>query len=265
MKIAFIGAGNMATAMIKGIINNGFVNQKDIFVSDKDSEKLKNISAFGVNTANDNKKAAEIGDIIVLAVKPNIIKYVLDEIKHIENLDKKIVVTIAAGISFSFVSHGLNDNAKVVRIMPNTPAMVSSGMTAVCRNPELSDSEINTVAEMCKTFGEVVIVDEKQIDAVTAVSGSGPAYIYMIIEAMADGGVLCGLPRDVAYTLAAQTVFGSAKMVMDTGLHPGALKDMVCSPGGTTIDAVYSLEKSGIRGAMIEAVKKCAEKSERLK
>lgn len=265
MKIAFIGAGNMATAMIKGILDNHFVNQEEIYVSDTDSDKLMQISALGINICKNNIDAAKNGDLVVLAVKPNCIKKVLTSISNIDMLKDKIIVSIAAGISTAFISQILGESAKVVRIMPNTPAMVSAGMSAVCKNPALSEDEMNKVIGMCETFGKVVLVDEKQIDAVTAVSGSGPAYIYMIIEAMADGGVLCGLPRDIAYTLAAGTVLGSAKMVLDTGIHPGSLKDMVCSPGGTTIEAVYSLERSGVRGALIEAVKKCAEKSERLK
>ena len=145
--------------------------------------------------------------------------------------------------------------------MPNTPAMVGEGMIALCENPAVSEDELNMAKAMFDAVGKTVVIKENLIDAVIGVSGSGPAYIYMVIEAMADGGVLCGLPRDAAYTLAAQTVLGSAKMVLETGIHPGKLKDMVCSPGGTTIEAVAALENAGIRAAFVDAVKAAAEKS----
>lgn len=261
LNIAVLGAGNMATAIIRGILNNGFVNQSEVFVSDKNAAARERVAALGVHTYEENLKAAECGELILIAVKPNVVPVVLEELRRLQGIENKVIVSIAAGVTMDCLSKGLEGKAKVVRVMPNTPAMVGEGMSAICRNPLLSTEETEQVLALFSTLGKAILVDEKQIDAVTAVSGSGPAYVYMIIEAMADGGVLCGLPRETAYTLAAQTVLGSAKMVLESGEHPGALKDKVCSPGGTTIEAVYALEQAGLRPAMIDAVKRCAEKS----
>lgn len=259
MKIGFIGAGNMATAIIKGIINNGFVNCSDVYVSDRDVAKLDEIKKIGVNVSTDNICTAAQADMVVFCVKPGIVPAVAKEVA--DSVKGKIVVSIAAGVSIAKIAAILGADEKIVRVMPNTPAMVGEGMIALCENPAVSEDELNMAKAMFDAVGKTVVIKENLIDAVIGVSGSGPAYIYMVIEAMADGGVLCGLPRDVAYTLAAQTVLGSAKMVLETGIHPGKLKDMVCSPGGTTIEAVAALENAGIRAAFVDAVKAAAEKS----
>lgn len=257
MKLSFIGGGNMASAIMGGIIKSGFASASDITVSDMSTEKLTDFSSLGVNTTCDNMVAAENADVIIFAVKPDVLRKILPDFSAFK---KKLFISIAAGVKISELKNALGEKASVIRVMPNTPAMAGEGMTVICES-DVSETHMGIAEKLFSTVGKTIILNEKYIDAVTAVSGSGPAYIYMVIEAIADGGVLCGLPRDVAYTLAAQTVLGSAKMVIETGEHPGVLKDRVCSPGGTTIEAVYSLEQSDIRGAFIEAVKKCADKS----
>ncbi len=257
MKLCFIGGGNMASAILKGIIKSGFSSASDITVSDMSAEKLADFSSLGVNTTSNNVSAAENADVIIFAVKPDVLRKILPDFSVFED---KLFISIAAGVKLSELKNALGENSSVIRVMPNTPALAGEGMTVICESG-VSESYMSFAEKLFSTVGKTIILNEKYIDAVTAVSGSGPAYIYMVIEAIADGGVLCGLPRDVAYTLAAQTVLGSAKMVIETGEHPGVLKDRVCSPGGTTIEAVYSLEQSDIRGAFIEAVKKCADKS----
>ncbi len=254
----------MASAIIDGIIRSGVAPAKNINVSDKDISKLDAFKDKGINVFDDNKSATAGCDIIVIAVKPGIVKSVMTEISETHGISEKLIISIAAGVSLDALSGYIGKDAKIIRVMPNTPAMVGAGMSALCKNSFVTDSEMDMAQNLFSTFGRAVIVNEKQMDAVTAVSGSGPAYVYMFIEALADGGVLNGLSRDTAYTLAAQTVLGAAKTVLDTGIHPGALKDMVCSPGGTTIEAVASLENDGFRGSVINAVNVCAEKSSRL-
>ncbi len=264
MKLAFIGGGNMATAIIEGIVKSGFAGTGEISISDKDDLKLKSFKDRGMNVFSDNLEAACDSDIIIVAVKPAVVATVLGELSELKNISDKLIISIAAGVSLAKLSHYMGKEAKFIRVMPNTPAMVGEGMAALCKNSSVSDDEMLLAINMFSTFGKAVCVTEKQMDAVTAVSGSGPAYVYMFIEALADGGVLEGLPRDTAYILAAQTVLGAAKMVLETGIHPGTLKDMVCSPGGTTIEAVASLENDGFRGSIIRAVEVCAEKSSKL-
>ena len=257
MKISFIGGGNMASAILNGILCSGFTSADNITVSDFMPEKLSAFAEKGVNITSDNMVAAENADVILFAVKPDVLRKILPDFAHFEN---KLFISIAAGVKIAELKKGLGKNANVIRVMPNTPATVGEGMTVICES-DAEKAHTDFAVSLFETTGKTLILNEKYIDAVTAVSGSGPAYIYMVIEAMADGGVLCGLPREAAYTLATQTVLGAAKTVLETGEHPGVLKDRVCSPGGTTIEAVYSLEQSDIRGAFIEAVKKCADKS----
>lgn len=259
MKLAFIGGGNMASAILNGIIKSGFISASDITVSDYMPEKLDAFKNQGVNITSDNGKAVESADAVVFAVKPDVLRKILPDFSAFD----KLFISIAAGVKYSELKKGLGEDKRIIRVMPNTPAMAGEGMTVLCES-DVDKNDMDFAVSLFDTVGKTTVLNEKYIDAVTAVSGSGPAYIYMVIEAMADGGVLCGLPRDVAYTLAAQTVLGSAKMVLDSGEHPGVLKDRVCSPGGTTIEAVYSLEQNDIRGAFIEAVKKCADKSKSL-
>ena len=253
MKLCFIGGGNMASAIINGIVKSGFIPAENITVCDLLPEKLSCFKERGINVTSDSLESVKSADVVIFAVKPDVLRKILPTFSGL----KKLFISIAAGVSVDELKGSLGKDADVIRVMPNTPALAGEGMTVICQ----SDADTDFAVKLFSTIGKTLVLNEKYIDAVTAVSGSGPAYIYMVIEAMADGGVLCGLPRDVAYELAAQTVLGSAKMVLETGEHPGVLKDRVCSPGGTTIEAVYSLEKSDIRGAFIKAIKKCADKS----
>ena len=261
--VGFIGAGNMASAIIKGAINSGSIDAKNVRVYDIDTNKTAVLQAeFGVRVANDLPALVYHSDILLLAVKPNVLGAVLEDIKNI--LDNKAVVSIAAGWSGDMIRSVIGADKRVLRLTPNTPLLVGAGMTVFETPHTLTDEEFAFVEKMFASLGLVEQAAQKQMDAVTAVSGSGPAYAFMFIEALADAGVLCGLPRAQAVKLAAQTLLGSAKMVLETGGHPGALKDAVCSPGGTTIEAVKILEESGFRGAIIKAAEQCAKKSQML-
>jgi pyrroline-5-carboxylate reductase len=264
LRLGFIGSGNMANAIIRGIISRGIIRPDHIYAFDVDMDKLKKLSAqLGISVTEDNCQIASKSDIIIIAVKPNAYHEVLSEIKKYLN-ERHILISIAAGITTDLIKQLTDYKCKVVRTMPNTPALAGEGMTAMASNHHLSTEELKTVKDILLTFGKVEEVPESLMDAVTAVSGSGPAYVSMFIEAMADGGVLAGLPRDLAYRLSIQTVIGTAKLLLEWGKHPGEIKDMVCSPGGTTIEAIRRLEKQGFRSAIIEAVNACAIKSQSL-
>lgn len=259
--IGFIGYGNMAQAIIGGIIESKIVPVENIIASKlKISQNQKSRGKFGIYITEDNKEVAQKSDYLVLAIKPFLYEEVLKEIKdHIK--EDAVVISIGAGISSDFLRESLNKDTKFVKTMPNTPAMVREGMTAISPNERLDGNDLDEILEIFNSFGKTEIIDESLMDGFTALCGSSPAYIYMLIEAMADAGVMEGIPRPQAYTMAAQSVLGSAKMVLETGIHPGQLKDNVCSPGGTTIAAVASLEENGFRSAMIKAIKVCADKS----
>lgn len=263
--LGFIGCGNMASAIIGGIVKGGIAKAENIIASDGYKGSLdKAKEFFGIRTAlNDNLAVAKEADIIILAVKPNVYGTVIEEIKDSVK-ENVIIVTIAAGISIDFVEKGFGRKIKVVRTMPNTAALISESMTALCKNKQVSDEEFNKVISIFDGVGKTETIDEKLMEAVVCVNGSSPAYIYMFLEAMGDGGVLQGLPRDKAYKMAAQAMIGAAKMLLDTGKHPGELKDMVCSPAGTTIEAVYSLEKNNFRGTVIEAMVECTKKANKM-
>jgi pyrroline-5-carboxylate reductase len=259
--IGFIGCGNMAQAMIGGIVKSNLVSSEKIMASNPTDKSLNKVKEeYHVLVTNDNKEAAKFSDIIILAVKPYKYFEIINEIKTYLKKDV-VIVTIAAGITLEHMSNELGEGAKVVRTMPNTPALVLQGMSALCANKNVSKEELQEVISVFESFGKVEILEEKLIDIVPAVSGSSPAYVYMFIEALGDGAVLQGMPREKAYRMAAQAVLGAAKMVLETGEHPGKLKDNVCSPGGTTIEAVYTLEKNNFRAAVISAMESCTEKS----
>ena len=263
MKLGFIGSGNMCGAIVDGIVKSGF-EPKDITVSGVLQEQLDSfIEKYGVLTTTDNISVAADSDVLFLCVKPNVIYAVADEIK--ESVGKEtVVVSIAAGQSLEKLQNALGSDTKIVRLMPNTPALVGEGMTAMTYNENVTETEAKEVKKILDSFGKTEIIPEKLMDAVTAVSGSSPAYVFMFIEAMADAAVMGGMPRNQAYTFAAQAVLGSAKMVLETGKCPAELKDMVCSPSGTTIEAVASLERNGFRSAVIDAMKACIDKSKNL-
>jgi len=262
--IGFIGAGNMGKAIINGLISSKLVDRDHIVVSSKTEKTRAGIkSEFGIETFADNSEVALKSDYLILAVKPNMHEEILEEISS-SLRPQTVVITIAAGISIEYLKDKLKKGNKFVKAMPNTPARVGLGMTAISIGDGLEHDEIADVLSIFNSFGKAEIVDEKLMDAVTAVSGSSPAYVYMMIEAMADGAVLQGMKREAAYVFAAQAVMGAAKMVLETGVHPGELKDNVCSPGGTTIEAVSKLEEMGFRAAILEAMKTCAEKSRKM-
>ncbi|NLK23231.1 MAG: pyrroline-5-carboxylate reductase [Clostridiales bacterium] len=260
-KIGFIGCGNMGSAMVGGLIKSGFKNAEDIIVSTHTESSLKKVKEqFNVEVTLDNKEVAKKSDVIILAIKPYMYKDVIEEIKEELKTDK-LIITIAAGITIKNMEYWLGEGYKIVRTMPNTPALVGEAMSAVCPNENVTSEQFEYAKNIFNSFGECVELAEKDFHAFTALCGSSPAYVFVFIEAMADAAVKLGITRAKAYTMAAQSVLGSAKMVLDTGKHPAELKDMVCSPAGTTIDAVLALEKEGFRNAAIEAVVKCAEKS----
>lgn len=263
MKLGFIGTGNMAGAIMGGIIKNQIFRPEEIIgadISEAGREKTK--EAYGIEVTGDNRKAAD-SEVLILSVKP---QYYADAIAEIKDCvrDDQLIITIAPGKTLAWLEEQFGKTVKIVRTMPNTPALVGEGMTAACVNQYVTEEEKAYALKILSSFGKVELVPEHLIDAVVAVSGSAPAYVFMFIEAMADAAVAEGMPRAQAYEFAAQAVYGSAKMVLETGKHPGELKDMVCSPAGTTIEAVRVLEEKGLRSAVIEAMRACADVSRRL-
>lgn len=261
MKLGFIGTGNMASAIMGGIIKNQIIPANEIIGADlfaPGRERAK--EQFGINVTASNKEVVDSAEVIVLSVKPQFYESVITEIKD-DIKDNQIVITIAPGKTLAWLAEKFGKPVKLVRTMPNTPAMVGAGMTAACPNENMTEEEIAYVRTLLESFSRVEIVPERLMDVVVSTSGSSPAYVFMMIEAMADAAVSGGMPRPQAYQFAAQAVLGSAKMVLDTGKHPGELKDMVCSPAGTTIEAVRVLEERGFRSAIFEAMKVCEEMS----
>ena len=264
MKIGFIGLGNMASAMIAGMLEKGIAKPEDIIGSDKFLAARKAAGErFGIGITEDNKQVAAESDVLILAVKPQMLSEVTGEIPG-SIKESTLVISIIAGRTLAQLAEGLGDKVKLVRCMPNTPAMVGAGCSGVCRNEYVTEAEMEKCLELLTSFGIAEEVPEKLMDAVVGVSGSSPAYVFMFIEAMADGAVKAGMPRAQAYRFAAQAVMGSAKLMLETGKHPGELKDMVCSPAGTTIEAVQVLEEMGFRSAVMDAVEACVEKSRNL-
>ncbi len=264
MKLGFIGTGNMASAIMGGIIKNQVIPAEEIIGADlfaPGRERVK--EQFGINVTDSNKEVVEKAEVIVLSVKPQFYASVIAEIKD-DIRENQIIITIAPGKTLAWLGEQFGKAVKIVRTMPNTPAMVGEGMTAACPNEYMKEDEITYVKTLLESFSRVEIIPERLMDVVVSVSGSSPAYVFMMIEAMADAAVSGGMPRPQAYQFAAQAVLGSAKMVLDTGKHPGELKDMVCSPAGTTIEAVRTLEELGFRSAIIEAMKVCEEISKNM-
>lgn len=263
-RIGFIGCGNMAKAMIGAIVESGILEGSYIMASDHYEPSLKEMAdKYRIRTSQDNMEVLQQSDILFLAVKPNMYQGVIEEIRDSIKFEQ-IVVTIAPGKTLEQLEQFFGKEVKILRTMPNTPALVGAGITAICPNRYLMAVEVEMLKKIIATFGLVEEIEEKLFDAVVAVSGSSPAYLFMMIEAMADGAVMQGMPRAQAYRFAAQAMIGSAKMQLETGKHPGELKDMVCSPGGTTIEAVAELEKKGFRAAVIEAMLRCGDKSSKM-
>lgn len=262
-KVGFIGAGNMATAIIGGIVKKGILKPEEMIASRRSADKLQTLKdQYGIDVTCDNREAAK-AEIVVLAVKPQFLAGVLAEIADLVS-ENTVLLSLAAGKTIEWITNGLGKSAKIVRCMPNTPALVLEGCTGVCKNELVTEEEMTKVMNILGSFGKASVVTENLMDAVVGVSGSSPAFVFMFIEAMADGAVLAGMPRAQAYEFAAQTVLGSAKLLLETGKHPGELKDMVCSPAGTTIEGVKTLEECGFRAAVMDAVEACVNKSKSL-
>lgn len=259
--IGFIGAGNMGSAIIGGILHSSLATTSQLIASAHTPATLERIKTkFSIETTLSNETVAERSDILFLAVKPNKFDEVIPQIsKHVKSTC--IVVSIAAGKTIAAIESSFGKEIKLVRAMPNTPALVGEAMSALCTNSSVTADELKQVQTIFNCFGTSEVVPESLIDAVVGVSGSSPAYVYMFIEAMADAAVAEGMPRAQAYKFAAQSVYGAAKMVLKTGEHPGVLKDAVCSPAGTTIEAVAALEQGGFRNTVITAQRACSQKS----
>lgn len=264
LKLGFLGAGKMASALAKGFIHSGLSNADSIIASDPyESARTAIAKEAGIRTTASNLEVLKAADIIILAVKPDQVNAVLAELKP-QFTPKHLLVSIAAGVTLARMEAALPAGARVVRVMPNTPALVGASASAFATGTAASADDAQLVQRLLSSVGVAYAVKESLLDAVTGLSGSGPAYVFLMIEALSDGGVAAGLPRDIATKLAAQTLLGSAKLLLETGHHPGALKDMVTSPGGTTIDGLHELEKGGLRAALINAVRAAADKSKKL-
>jgi pyrroline-5-carboxylate reductase len=262
MKLGIIGAGNMSSAILQGVVKAETFSKDDIYISEIFEEKLARAAKLGVHTTKDNREVVKNSDYVIFGVKPNVILKVMEEVKDL--VSDKVLISIAAGISVASMRDVLGENAKIVRTMPNVPALVGEAMVAVCNADNVSEEEMNIVRGIFDSIGKTAMLPEALINTATATNGSGPAYVFMMIEAMADAAVLHGIPRDTAYLLVEQTILGSAKLALETGEHPGKLKDMVCSPGGTAIEAVYQLETDGFRASLIDAIDCCVKKADRM-
>ena len=264
-KLGIIGAGKMGAALVRGILKAKIYNKNEIIISDIDSDKLHSLkNEHGVKITKDNKELSKSSEITIFAVKPGDIKALLNEIKN-HTSKKKIYISIAAGIKTSFIEKMSGKELKIARVMPNKAAIVQEGAFGIYFNKYIDNRDKDVVQDIFGSLGEVAIVDDENlIDAVTGLSGSGPAFVAIFSEALADAGVKMGLHRDVASKLSFQTILGTAKLMLETNIHPSKLKDMVSSPGGTTITGIHELEKKGFRDAVISAVEASTKKSKEL-
>ena len=263
-KLAVIGAGNMGRAIIGGVVKSGLIPSENVIVSDPYEPGLVRVKEeYNTKTTTDSREAVKEADAILFAVKPNIIGKVFDGVRDLVD-NNKIIISIAAATTIEFMQEKLGDDKKIVRVMPNTPALVGEAMSALSPNQNVNSEDLEYVLGIFNSFGKAEIVPEYLMDSVVGISGSSPAYVFMFIEALADGAVRAGMPRQQAYKFASQSVMGSAKMVLESEKHPGELKDMVCSPGGTTIEAVAILEESNMRSSIIKAVTAAVDKSKEM-
>jgi pyrroline-5-carboxylate reductase len=264
VRFAFIGGGNMAEALIKGLLSGLGVKPQQIMATDVVPERRTYMqTAYGITASADNKHAVQESTVVILAVKPQIMPMILAEIAPVVN-SETLVISIAAGITLQTLQRALGDSRRVVRVMPNTPALVLAGAAGISPGKAATAQDVALVERIFNAVGRAMVVSDEMMDVVTGLSGSGPAFVFALIEGLSDGGVLMGLARPTATLLAAQTVLGAAKMVLETGKHPGELKDMVTSPAGTTIAGMHALESGGLRGLMMEAVRRATERSEAL-
>ncbi len=264
LRLALLGAGNMGEALVRGLLKAGVVEAAQLTVTDKRAERLEHFQkTYGVTAIESNVEAVKTADIIILAVKPQILDRVAREIAdHLQ--DSALIISIAAGVPIAAIASHIGSSARIVRTMPNTCAIVDECATAAAAGPKATEQDVQRVHTIFDAIGMTVEVEEDLLDAVTGLSGSGPAYVFLIIEALADAGVKVGLPRYQAQALAAQTILGSAKMLIETGEHPGVLKDRVTSPGGTAIAGLHTLEEGGLRTTLINAVVAATERSAEL-
>jgi len=263
-ELGIIGTGKIGSALLKRLISTNTIDRSKIIIFDIDENKRNKLSEeFKVESAVSNEELARSSKYILVAVIPQVIDTVLKEIKTIIT-NEQIIISIAAGVSFNHINKFINPSVGLIRIMTNTPALIGAAATAIAHNENIKDHQLEFVKGIFDAVGMVVELEERHLDAVTGLSGSGPAYIFIIIEALADGGVKMGLPRDIAVNLAAQTVLGSAKLLLKTKKHPAELKDMVSTPGGTTITAIHELESAKIRATLISAVEAATIKSKSL-
>ena len=262
MKIGFIGAGNMGKAIIMGALGSGIISPRDLYISRKRPQLSADLAAQGAKIMANNIDLARAVDCVVLAIKPVYTAQVLNEVK--DALAGKLVVSIVAGWTFEMLQSALPEDARFIRVMPNTPLAVGEGMSLISDRYTCSADEFEFVKSVFAAAGKVALVEDRVYVAANGISGCGPAFVYQFIEALADGGVRYGVPRALAYELAAQTLIGAGKMVLETGDHPGKLKDAVCSPGGTTIEGIFALEKGGMRAAVMDAVGATVEKTSKL-
>ena len=264
MKIGFIGGGNMASAIIGGMIEKKVYEADQVMASGKDTASLDNLNKkYGIEVTEDNAQVMENSDVVFLSVKPQVLPYVIEEIAPMVR-ENQLFISIAAGKTIEWIENEFGKEIKLVRVMPNTPALVGEGCTGICANKRVSDEELALAKTIFDSCGTSYLVPEHLMDVVGAASGSGPAFVFMFMEAMADAAVMGGMPRDLAYKMVAQTVLGSGKLLLETEKHPGILKDMVCSPAGTTICGVKVLEESGMRGAIMGALDSCVQKSKKI-
>jgi pyrroline-5-carboxylate reductase len=264
LTIGFLGGGKMAAALAKGVVSAGLVKAANIRASDPlPAARSAFTQQTGARTTASNAEVVQGARVLVLAVKPSHVAELLDEIRPFVT-PGHLLISIAAGVPIARLEAGLGEGARIIRVMPNTPALVGASASAYALGNAATEADAALAQKIFSAVGVAFQLKESLLDAVTGLSGSGPAYVYLMIEALSDGGVAAGLPREVATKLAAQTMLGSAKMVLETGLHPGALKDMVTSPGGTTIEGLHELEKGKVRGVLINAVRAAAEKSRKL-
>ncbi len=262
--IGFIGAGNMAEALIKGILQSGTVSPKNLHASDIRDTQLKKLQkTYGIKACRNNTELVSQVKTVVLSVKPQNMEKVLPEVATVITR-QHLIISIAAGIATEYIARHLNGEIPIIRVMPNTPALIQEGASVLSAGSYATETHLKRAQKLFSAVGTTAIVDESLMDAVTGLSGSGPAYVFLFIEALADAGVKAGLPRSVALPLATQTCLGAAKMVSATGMHPGQLKDMVTSPGGTTISGLHKLETGGLRGTVMNAVEAAAARSREL-
>nr|XP_011451949.2 pyrroline-5-carboxylate reductase 2 [Crassostrea gigas] len=263
MTIGFIGAGRMAQAMSRGFISKGVVKPHKIMASDTVPQMLDCIKEQGIRISRSNLEIVENSDLIIIAVKPHVVSPILQEVSS-KVTREKLFLSIAAGVTLETLEKNLPSQTRVIRAMPNTPALVQTGATVIAPGSSVLQGDRELIQGLFRTIGICEVGTEEQLDAVTGLSGSGPAYGFLAIESLADGGVKMGLPRDLAQKLAAQTLLGAAKMVLESGKHPGQLKDEVCSPGGTTIAAIHKLEETGFRSSLITAVETATNRAKEL-